>query len=140
MMINDRSEERTSIWKNRKVVFSTLWVFLVLNFIYADVFNLYFDPKAQSTTADMSSGLVLFFAVMMEVGMLMVVLARVLPRVPNRWTNIGAALLNIFLLVYSLTDGAPTAFYAFFVAVEIIALIFVIWYAVTWPKPLNEDS
>jgi hypothetical protein len=132
MTSNDTISKR-SIWKDRRVVLSTIWVFLALNFIYADVFNLFFDPAAKQPT-DMSTGAIVFFAVFMETSMLMVLLARVLPRAWNRWANIGAAVLHTGLLSWSLTEGGVTAYYAFFVAIEILTLLFVIGYAASWRK------
>jgi hypothetical protein len=133
---SDSTGER-SIWKDRRVVLSTLWVFVVLNFLYADVFGLFFDPAA-TETVDMSAGLVLFFAAIMETSMAMVLLCRVLPRGWNRWTNIGAAILHIAVLAWSLEGGA-TSFYTFFVTVEIATLLFVIGYAWSWrPKSATE--
>ena len=78
-MTSSDSAGKHSIWKDRRVVLSTLWVFLVLNFLYADIFTLFFDPAAQTQTSDLSSGAVFFFAVIMETAMLMVLLSRVLP-------------------------------------------------------------
>jgi hypothetical protein len=132
-MTSSDTTSKRSIWKDRRVVLSTMWVFLVLNFLYADIFNLFFDPAAKEPS-DMSFGVVLFFAVLMETSMLMVLLARVLPRAWNRWTNVVAAVLHIGLLSWSLTEGTVTSFYAFFVTLEIAALLFVIGYAASWRK------
>ncbi len=137
-MTSSDSTDKRSIWKDRRVVLSTIWVCLVLNFLYADVFNLFFDPAAQEPS-DMSFGVVLFFAVLMETSMLMVLLARVLSRAWNRWTNVGAAILHIGLLSWSLTEGTVTSFYAFFVTLELAALLFVIGYAVSWRKQLEVE-
>ena len=125
-------------WKDRRTVLSALWVFLVLNFLYADVFSLFFDPAASTPIVDMSGSAIFFFAVVMETSIAMVLLARFLPRGWNRWTNVGAAALQIALLVYSLTSGTVTSFYAFFAAIEIATLLFVAGYAWTWrsqPQP-----
>ncbi len=130
----------SAIWKDRRVVLSTLWVFVVLNFLYADVFTLFFDPAARTETADLSSGAIIFFAVIMETAMLMVVLCRVLPRAWNRWTNVGAAALHTAVLTWSLTEGAVTSFYAFFASVEIATLLFVIGYAWSWRARAATES
>jgi hypothetical protein len=45
-----------------KVRFSTLWVFAVLNYLYADVFSLFFSHEEVTFT----EGAVLGFAVLME--------------------------------------------------------------------------
>jgi hypothetical protein len=138
-MTNSDATSKQSIWKNRRVMLSTLWVFVVLNFLYADIFTLFFDPAAQEPS-DMSVGTIVFFAAIMETSMLMVLLARVLPRAWNRWTNVVAAVLHIGILSWSLTSGTVTSFYAFFVAVEIATLLFVVGYAGSWRKQAEARS
>jgi len=65
------------MWKDRKVVLSTLWAFVVLNF-----FTPTSSPLLRPGRPDADSGselrAVLFFAVIMETAMLMVLLSRVL--------------------------------------------------------------
>jgi hypothetical protein len=138
-MTNSDSTGKQSIWKNRRVMLSTLWVFLVVNFLYADIFTLFFDPAAKEPS-DMSLGAILFFAIIMETSMLMVLLARVLPRAWNRWTNVAAAVLHIGILSWSLTGSGVTSFYAFFVAIEIATLLFVIGYAGSWREQAEARS
>lgn len=133
-MTSSDSATKSPAGKDRRKVLSTLWVFLVLNFLYADVFTLFFDPAAQTQTTDLSSGSIFFFAVIMETAMLMVLLCRVLPHAWNRWTNIGAAILHTAVLVWSLFGSAVTSFYAFFVTVEIVTMLFVIGYAWSWRR------
>jgi hypothetical protein len=132
-MTSSDSANKRSVWKDRRVMLSTLWVFMVLNYLYADVFGLSFDP-AMKQTVDMSVGAVLFFAVIMETAMVMVLLSRVLPDVWNRRANIGAAAMHIALLAWSLSEGGVTAFYGFFVTVEMATMLFVIGYAWSWRK------
>jgi hypothetical protein len=138
-MTSSDTTTKRSIWKDRRVVLSTVWVFLVLNFIYADIFNLFFDPAAKEPS-DMGFGAVFFFAVLMETAMLMVILARVLPIAWNRWTNVGASIVQIALLSWSLSAGSVTSFYAFFVALEIATLLFVIGYAASWRKQAEAQT
>jgi hypothetical protein len=135
-MTRDDSTTKSPIWKDRRVVLSTLWIFLVLNFLYADVFNLFFDPAAKEPSG-MSTAAIVFFAVIMETSMLMVLLARVLARAWNRWVNIGAAVLHIGILSWSLTEGSVTSYYTLFVAIEIATLLFVIGYAGLWRKQVE---
>jgi hypothetical protein len=117
--------------KDRRTMLSTVWLFLVLSFIYADVFTLFFD-KGAGTAADMNAGAIFFFAVVMETAVAMVVLCRVLPQVWNRWTNVGVAILQIAVLGWSMVGEPMTPFYAFFSAVEMATLLFVAGYAFTW--------
>ncbi len=132
-MASSDSGNRRSVWKDRRVMLSTLWVFMVLNYLYADIFGLSFDP-AMKGTVDMSAGAILFFAVIMETSIAMVLLSRVLPDVWNRRANIGAAIVHIALLTWSLTEGGVTLFYAFFAIVEIATMLFVMGYAWSWRK------
>jgi hypothetical protein len=127
--------------QDRRTVLSVVWACLLFSFVYADIFTLFFDRTASTQTMDLSSGSILFFAVVMESAIAMVLLSRVLPYVWNRRTNIALAVLHIGVLVYSLTEGTVTSFYAFFAALEIAALMFVIGYAWTWRKqPIAEPT
>jgi hypothetical protein len=42
--------------------------------------------------------------------------------------------VHIALLTWSLTEGGVTAFYAFFVTIEIATMLFVVGYAWSWRK------
>lgn len=120
--------------RDRGTTLSRIWIFLVLSFIYADVFTLFFDKSVTTATTEISSAAVLFFAVVMETAIAMVLLSRVLRQPWSRWTNVGVAILQIAVLGYSLTGEAITPFYAFFAAVEMAALLFIVGFAWTWRK------
>jgi Family of unknown function (DUF6326) len=64
----------------------------------------------------------------------MTLLSRVLPYEVNRWANIGVAVLQTASVAFSLVGTAPTLYYAFFAAIEIICTLFIIWYAWTWRR------
>jgi hypothetical protein len=128
--------ENTVEAKDRKMRLSALWIFATLNYIYADVFSLFFLPGAQKETAAMPAGAVLGFAVLMETAMAMVLLSRVLRRGANRWANILAGAINTLSVIATMFGSRPPApYYMFFAAVEIACTLFIIWYAWTWPKP-----
>ena len=131
-MATGETTPKRHAWKDRRTALSAVWVFLVLNFMYADIFTLFFDKNAATQSTELSGGSVFFFAAVMETAIAMVLLSRFLPRAWNRWTNIGVAVLHIGVLVYSLTGGAVTSFYAFFAAIEMMTLLFVMGYAWTW--------
>jgi hypothetical protein len=125
----------TTAIKDRKMQLSTLWIFATLNYIYADVFGLFFLPGAQKETAGMAAGAVLGFAVLMETSIVMVLLARVLRRGANRWANIVAGAIHTLSVVFTLFGSTPPApYYMFFAAVEIACTLFIIWYAWTWRR------
>jgi hypothetical protein len=121
--------------KNRQMLLSTLWIFAMLNYIYADVFTLFFSQDARSAAATMTAGAVLAFAVLMETAIAMVFLSRLLNYGANRWANIIVAAIHTLSVLFSLFAGTPAPFYVFFAVVEIVCTLGIIWYAWTWPKP-----
>ncbi len=119
--------------KDRKVMLSTLWIFAVLNYIYADVFGLSFNPILQpNVTIEITQGSALAFAVLMETAIAMVLLSRVFTYNANRWANILVGVIHTALVSWSLSVATPTLNYAFFAAIEIACTLFIIWYAWTW--------
>ena len=70
---------KTVEMKDRKVILSALWIFAMFNYLYADVFTLFFNPAAHQETLTLSQTAVLAFAIMMETAIAMVILSRCLP-------------------------------------------------------------
>ena len=121
---------KTTEMKDRKVILSTLWIFATLNYIYADVFTLFFNPAAHQMT--ITQGAVLVFAILMETAIAMVLLSRVLKYGVNRWANIIAGIIHTALVSWSLSVGTPLPFYIFFSSIEIACTLFIVWYAWRW--------
>src|SRR5512136_846691 len=107
---------------DRKVVLSTLWIFAMLNYVYADVYTLFFNPVLRPEAwkqflagdaggVPLTEGFVLITAVLMETAIAMVLLSRVLSYGPNRWANIASGLFHTLFVAWSLTGQAPTLFY-----------------------------
>lgn len=132
---------------DRKVILSTLWVFFMLNILYADVLSLMeatFSGYESSTAENaelistiVSPEMLLLIGIILELGMVMIVLSRVLKHAVNRWANIVIAILQILVLLATLFVGTPAIYYIFFVIVEVITLLFIVWYAWTWAEPQN---
>ncbi len=129
------TNKKTVEMQDRKAILSTLWIFAVLNYLYADVFSSLFDPTAQEEAMRMTEGLVLGFAVLMETAIAMVLLSRVLKYRANRWANIIAGIIHTAAVFLSLFVGTPALYYIFFATIEIACTLFIIWYAWTWPNP-----
>ena len=121
--------------KDRKVVLSTLWIFALFNYLYADVFTLFFNPTAQPTTFAMPQGAVLVFAILMETAIAMVLLSRLLKHGANRWVNIAAGLFHTAFVSWSLFGETQPLFYMFFAAIEIPCTLFITWFAWKWTNP-----
>jgi hypothetical protein len=132
---------------DRRPLLSTLWIFLVLNYLVADVYALFFDPVLQKeATQERLSGqvgsiqitqeFVLLTAIVLETAIVMVVLSRVLPYGANRWCNIIVGLLQTAFAATSLIGSTvPDLFSIFFVVIEVATTVFIVWYAWTWPRP-----
>lgn len=135
---------------DRRVILSTLWIFATLNYVYADVFNLYFDPvlRKEETrqllagyvgSMRITEGFVLAFAVVIETAIAMVLLSRVLPYAATRWANVSVGVLQTASVAFSLFTGAPTLYYGMFAVTEIACTLFIVWYAWTWPRPQRAE-
>ena len=133
-------------FERRRMILSTLWIFLVLNYLYADVYTLFFGPVLQPDVMQrfaegfagdipITQGFVLLTAVLMQTAIVMVPLSRVFPYSLNRWANILLAAFHTLFVVWSLIGASVNWFYALFVAVEAAVSLFIVWYAWKWPAP-----
>jgi hypothetical protein len=132
--------------QDRRPLLSTLWIFLVLNYLFADVYALFFDPVLQkAATQERLSGhvgsieitqeFVLLTAIILQTAIVMVVLSRVLPYRANRWCNIIVGSLQTAYAATSLVGSTfPDLFSIFFVAVEVACTLLIVWYAWTWRR------
>jgi hypothetical protein len=126
--------------QRRKMMLSTFWIFAVLNYIYADVFTLFFNPAAHMDTAAITPGAALVFAVLMETSIAMVILSRVLKRGANRWANIAAGIFHTGFVTWSLFGRSPEPFYVFFATIEIACTLFIVGYSWTWKREVASAS
>ncbi|MEI6124865.1 MAG: DUF6326 family protein [Bacteroidota bacterium] len=134
---------KTTGMKNRKIVLSTLWIFVTFNWLYCDVMTL-MDPiqlkQVLTNTAgaiQMTEGFLLGAAIVMEIPIALILLSRILKYRANRWTNIIAGIIMMAVQIMSLFVGTPSLSYIFYSAVEISCTIFIVWYAWSWRK--TED-
>jgi hypothetical protein len=131
---------------DRKVVLSTLWIFVMFNYLYADVYSLFFNPLLQKElwkqfmsgyagTIQITQGFVVVTAVLMETAIAMVLLSRVLKYGANRWANIISGLFHTLFVTWSLIGDPSTLYYKFFATIEIACTLFIVWYAWKWRNP-----
>ena len=123
---------------DRRVVLSTLWIFALFNYLYADVFTLFFNPVAHDETLAMPQSGALAFAIMMETAIAMIVLSRFLKYGANRWANIIAGIFHTALMAWAISGSTPLPFAAMFAAVEIVCTLFIVGYAWTWREPARR--
>jgi len=141
----------TAGFERRRVVLSTLWIFALLNYIYADIYMLSFNPVlrpeitkrfAEGYAGDIqiTGGFVLVTAILMETAIAMVLLSRVLPYRANRWANILSGGLHTLFVAWSLIGYTPTAFYLMFAAIEVACTLFIVWYAWKWRNSASDRA
>jgi hypothetical protein len=120
---------------------SLLWLFALLNYLYADVIALWAllgTPPAD--TPHLGPLVLAASAVLMEIPIAMIVAARLLPFRANRLANIIAG--SIVTLVNGVLTfipplvgwGRPPALpeYLFFATVETVCTVYIVWKAWTW--------
>ena len=117
----------------RRAILSTLWIFVLFNYVYADLAMMLFSTAYARAAAGMSPGFVLALAALMEVPIAMILLSRILPYGPNRWANILAGAEGTGWVGLTLSGGAMPPFYLFIALIEMATTAFIAWYAWTWP-------
>ena len=135
------SNEKTAEMIDRKVILSTLWIFAMFNYIYADILTFYEPGMLEELMTgsvggiQFTQGFLLGASVLMETAIAMVLLSRVLKYRANRWANIIAGTINTAAVFLSMFVGTPALHYVFFGTIEIACTLFIVWYAWTWPNP-----
>ena len=120
---------------------SLLWMFALLNYLYADVVALFAIAGSRSPFEPLSPWALMGAAVLMEIPIAMIVACRLLPLRANRLANIIAGsivtLVNGFLTFVPplIGLGRPPALpeYLFFGTIETVCTSVIIWQAWTWP-------
>ena len=141
----------TTGFERRRVVLSTLWIFTVLNYIYADVYTLFFNPvlrpdawkrflEGSAGGIQITQGFVLVTAILMETAIAMPLLSRLLPYRANRLVNILMGGFHTLFVAWSLIGEAPTSSYAMFAAIEVGCTLFIVWYAWKWAAPVRQGE
>lgn len=124
---------------------SLLWIFALLNYLYADVIALWAIVGSRNPAADtphLGQWALAGAAVLMEIPIAMIVACRLLPLRANRLANIISGsivtLVNGFLTFVPplIGLGRPPALpeYLFFGAIETVCTSVIIWQAWTWSE------
>jgi hypothetical protein len=125
---------------DRKTVLSTLWIFVMFNYLYADLsLSIFIPGMYQKMMAGMSAWVLVAATVLMEVSIAMVLLSRILRYGPNRVANILAGVIGTLFVAVTLGRSSP-GFYLLLATIEIITTLFIIWYAWTWKAPVDEAA
>ena len=124
--------------KITKNILSKLWIFLTVNYIFCDVFSLYhskFLNKILTGEVDgihFTESFLLYFSIIMEIPLLMIVLSIILKTKINRIVNIISGVSMIIIQLGSLVTGENSLHYIFFSVIEIMTLLLIIFIAYKW--------
>lgn len=128
-----------------RVVLSYLWIFATLNYLYCDVLGL-MDSRLlnQYITGtvnglEMTPAFLLSGAVLMQIPIVMVLIARFARYHFNRWANIAAGLIKTITMILTMFVGIPTMYYLFFGTIEILTTAFIVWYAWKWKLHIEPE-
>ena len=130
---------------DRKVLLSTIWIFVIFNYLYCDVISLMDTAFLKQYLAgnvagmEMTQGFFLAAAVLMEISISMVLLSRVLKYSANRWANIIAGTITTVVQFLTLVFDPPTMYYLFFSVIEITSTALIVWLAWRWRHPESSS-
>ncbi len=121
--------------QDKKVILSTLWIFVMLCIAYADLIG-FIEPGTLEKIINGDTGfvltpaIILIFSLFQAIPIAMILVSRWFRRDVNRWLNIVASVLT---LLYVLGGGNwESVSYPVFATLEVIAMLGTIWQAWTW--------
>ncbi|MEN9937531.1 MAG: hypothetical protein RLZZ387_4110 [Chloroflexota bacterium] len=108
---------------------STLWVVVMFNMVFADILTFITPGALQELWAgqagvQITPGLLLAFALMLEIPIAMIYLSRILKGRGNRWANTLAAVTTALFVV---GGGSLAPHYVFFATVEVACMALIVW-------------
>jgi len=107
---------------------STLWVVVMFNMVFADILTFIKPGALQELWAGqagvhVTAGLLLAFAILLEIPIAMILASRLLKPRANRWANTVAAVVTAAFVV---GGGSLTPHYVFFAGVEIACMALIV--------------
>ena len=119
---------------------STLWVVVMFNMVFADILTFIKPGELESLWAGeagvhVTEGLLLVFAILLEIPIAMIFVSRILGRGPNRWANTVAAVITTAFVV---GGGSLDFHYVFFAIVEVACMALIVWSV--WTRRNSETA
>ncbi len=108
---------------------STLWVVVMFNMVFADILTFIKPGALQELWAGQAGvhitpGLLLVFALLLEIPIAMIFVSRILKPRANRWANTVAAVITTAFVV---GGGSLDPHYVFFATVEVACMALIVW-------------
>jgi Sec-independent protein secretion pathway component TatC len=119
---------------------STLWIVVMFNMVFADILSFIKPGALQALWAgqagvQITQGLLLVFAVLLEIPIAMIFLSRILKPEANRWANTAAAVITTLFVV---GGGSMDPHYVFFASVEVACMALIVWSV--WSRRSSERA
>jgi hypothetical protein len=119
-----------------KVKLSTLWIVVLINMIFADIFSIMVELVNKDTLnipGDVKT-IMAIAAIVTNIPILMIYFSRILEYKANRIINIIAAILTI---IYVIGGGDTAPHYLIIASIEVILLIMILVYSIKWKNEVN---
>lgn len=132
------TNQKTRLLEDMQAKLSTLWIFLMFNMVFADIFSFMYPGFLQQTMTgnaegtQITPGFLLIAAMVTEISIAMVFLSRLLKHGVNRWVNIIGGVITILWVI---GGGSTMLHYIFFASIEVVCSLVIIWLAWTWRRP-----
>jgi len=114
---------------------STLWIVIMFNMVYADILSFLNPEFLRGLMTGYAEGirvtqqLLVGAAVMAEIPILMVLLARIMKPTVNRWANLVAVPLTAAFII---GGGSASPHYLFLAAIELACLALILRHVWRW--------
>ena len=121
-----------------KVKLSTLWIVVMMNMIFADIFTVFVELVNKNTLTAIPGDVKVVMgiaAVVTNIPILMIYFSRVLPYKWNRLSNIVAGILTI---IYIIGPGDTSVHYLIVASIEVIILLIIIVKSWKWKESENK--
>lgn len=126
-----------------KSLFSILWIFVLLNLLFHDLYGIYEsnilndevinNVAGRFSLVEVAKARYLFGVIAIEIPIFMVVLSQALKYAINRLANIMAGVTTIFFII-NCPEVAKNYDDIFFTIIEIISLLIITIIASTWSE------
>ncbi len=126
-----------------RVRLSTLWLFLLFNMVFADIFSFMYPGSLEQIMAGSADGttvtpeLLLIAAMVTEISIAMILLSRFLKPAANRWANLIGGVITILWVI---GGGSLTLPYIWFASTEVLCALAIIWLAWQWRSPETQPA
>jgi hypothetical protein len=115
-----------------KTKLSALWIVVMINMIFADIFTIMVELVHKNTLSELPGEVktvMAIAAIVTNIPILMIYLSRTLPHKLNRRLNIIA---GIFTIIYVVGGGMLTPHYIIIASIEVILLLMIIVKSWKW--------